>query len=53
MLYSARLSHGKNVVLCFDTFSHTLERTHVDMQLHLYIFLIAASNFAQHDGSIA
>jgi hypothetical protein len=38
MPFPSRLSHGKDLDLCFDTFSHTLNCAHVDIQIHVNIF---------------
>ena len=37
MPFPSRLSQGKNLVLCTDTFSHTLNGPHVDIQIHVNI----------------
>jgi hypothetical protein len=40
-----RLSHVKYLVLCYDTFSHTLNSTHIDIQIHVNIFSHRSKQF--------
>ena len=37
MPFPSWLIQGKDLVMCFGTFSHTLNRTHVDIQIQVNI----------------
>jgi hypothetical protein len=54
MQFLSRLSQEKDLVLCIDTFSHTLNRTHVDIQIHVNIFFLNATfSISQHSVHIS